>query len=485
MSAKAATSVERCDAIIGGESIGASAYFDDIDPATGETIGEVARCGNSEVDAAVSASRTTFELDWGRRAPSERASVLTRIAEAIRRNSEPLERLESLDTGKPLSQARADVEVAARYFDFYAHTLEAVYGTTIPLGESVFAYTLREPHGVTAHIVPWNYPVQMCGRTIAPALAAGNCCVLKPAEEASLTTVWIARLALEAGLPAGAFNVVPGLGDEAGAALAAHSGIDHLSFTGSNEVGRLVSKAAAENVVPVTVELGGKSPNIVFADADLERSVPTIIRSIIQNAGQTCSAGSRLLVEERAHDQVLDAVAERLRSVRLGAGIDDPDMGPLITERQLERVQALVDAGCDAGELVVGGGRPNDDALRHGFFFEPTLLDRVDVDAPIAREEVFGPVLVASTFSDLDEAAHLANATGYGLVAGIWTRDISIAHRLVREIQAGQVFVNTYGAGGGVELPFGGRKRSGYGREKGFEGLLGFTRTKSVAIGLG
>lgn len=485
MSAKAPTSVEQYDAIIGGESIAATTYFDDIDPATGETIAEVARCGSSEVDAAVSAARATFELDWSRRAPSERASVLTRIAEAIRRNSQQLERLESLDTGKPLSQARADVEVAARYFDFYAHTLEAMYGTTIPLGESVFAYTLREPHGVTAHIVPWNYPVQMCGRTVAPALAAGNCSVLKPAEEASLTTVWIARLALEAGLPAGAFNVVPGLGEEAGAALAAHSGIDHLSFTGSNEVGRLVSRAAAENIVPLTVELGGKSPNIVFADADLERAVPTIIRSIIQNAGQTCSAGSRLLVDERAHDQVLDAVAERLRNVRLGAGIDDPDMGPLITERQVAHVQELVDQGCDAGELILGGRRPNGDTLRHGFFFEPTLLDCVEVDAPIAREEVFGPVLVASTFRGLDEAAYLANATGYGLVAGIWTRDISIAHRLVREIHAGQVFVNTYGAGGGVELPFGGRKRSGHGREKGFEGLLAFTRTKSVAFGLG
>ena len=485
MSTEAKPLVERYDAVIGGESISPGDYFDDLDPATGTTLAEVARCGSTEVDAAVAAARATFQLDWGRRAPSERAAILTRIATAIRRDAGQLERLECLDTGKPLSQARADIEVSARYFDFYAHTIEAVYGSTIPLGESVFAYTLREPHGVTAHIVPWNYPAQMCGRTIAPALAAGNCCVLKPAEEASLTTVSIAKLALEAGLPAGAFNVVPGLGEEAGAALAAHRGIDHLSFTGSNEVGRLVGQAAAENIVPVTVELGGKSPNIVFADADLERAVPIIVRSIIQNAGQTCSAGSRLLVEESAHDRVLEAVAERLRSVRLGAGIDDPDMGPLITARQLERVQELVDQGRDAGVLVLGGKRPDDRALRGGFFFEPTLFDSVDVAAPIAQEEVFGPVLVASTFRDLDEAAQLVNATGYGLVAGVWTRDISTAHVLVREIQAGQVFVNTYGAGGGVELPFGGRKRSGHGREKGFEGLLAFTRTKSVAIGLG
>ena len=309
--------------------------------------------------------------------------------------------------------------------------------------------------------------------------------MLKSAEEASLTALRIARLALAAGLPAGAFNVVTGLGEEAGAPLAAHTGIDHLSFTGSNEVGRLVGKAAAENTVPVTVELGGKSPNIVFADAELERAVPVIVRSIIQNAGQTCSAGSRLLIEESAHDRVLEAVAERLRGVAIGPGIEDPDMGPLITARQLERVEQLVDEGRDSGVLVLGGKRPDEPRLRGGFFFEPTLFDAVPVDAPIAQEEVFGPVLVASTFSDLDEAAHLVNATGYGLVAGIWTRDISAAHVLLREIQAGQVFVNTYGAGGGVELPFGGRKRSGHGREKGIEGMLAFTRTKSVAIGLG
>jgi aldehyde dehydrogenase (NAD+) len=477
--------LDRFDAIIGGESISPGTYFEDVDPATGAILAEVARCGPAEVDAAVECASTTFELDWSRRSPAERASVLTRIASAIRREKEQLERLECLDTGKPLTQARADIEVAARYFDFYAHTVEAMYGSTIPLGESVVAYTLREPHGVTAHIVPWNYPAQMCGRTIAPALAAGNCCVLKPAEEASLTAVRIAGLALEAGLPAGAFNVVTGLGEEAGAALAAHTGIDHLSFTGSNEVGRLVGKAAAENTVPVTVELGGKSPNVVFADADLDRAAPVIIRSIIQNAGQTCSAGSRLLIEEHAHDRVLDAVAAELRKIEVGPGIDDPDMGPLITARQLERVQQLVDEGRSSGVLVLGGSRPDDRRLNNGFFFEPTLLDAVPFDAKIAQEEVFGPVLVASTFADLDEAAYLANATGYGLVAGIWTRDIRTAHVLIREIKAGQIFVNTYGAGGGVELPFGGRKRSGHGREKGFEGMLAFTRTKSVAIGLG
>jgi aldehyde dehydrogenase (NAD+) len=481
------TTTERIhsDALIAGNSVDPGATLEDLDPATGDVLADVARCGAAEVDQAVQAARETFARDWSRRAPTARADVLQRIAASIREHHEELERLESLDTGKPLSQARLDVQIAARYFDFYARTLEAVYGDTVPLGEDLFVYTLREPHGVTGHITPWNYPAQMVGRTIAPALAAGNCCVLKPAEEAPLSTLRIARLALEAGLPAGAFNVVPGLGTEAGAALASHPGIDHLSFTGSTEVGRLVAKAAAENVVPVTVELGGKSPNIVFANADLEVAVPAIVRSIVQNAGQTCSAGSRLLVEKSVHAAVRDAVVARFEALRLGPGLEDPDVGPLITEGQRARVAALVERGSDQARLVAGGTPPADERLARGFFFLPTLFDEVPADTPIAQEEIFGPVLALTTFEDEDEAVELANGTQYGLVAGVWTRDVARAHRLARSVQAGQVFVNTYGAGGGVELPFGGRKLSGHGREKGFEGLLAFTRTKTVALAVG
>jgi aldehyde dehydrogenase (NAD+) len=472
----------RYEALIDGEATQGRGTFEDLDPATGEVLAEVARCGRDEIDQAVAAARRVFENDWSRRAPAERADVLQRIAGLIRRERDELASLESRDTGKPISQARADVDISARYFDFYARTVEALYGDTVPLGPDVFVYTLREPHGVTGHIIPWNYPAQMVGRTIAPALAAGNCCVLKPAEEAPLSSIRIARLALEAGLPAGSFNVVPGLGEEAGAALAGHPGIDHLSFTGSTEVGRLVGKAAAENVVPVTLELGGKSPHVVLGDADLERAALTIVKSIVQNAGQTCSAGSRVVVHEDVHGPLRDAIVALFAGLRLGPGLEDPDLGPLISEVQRARVAALVEAGRAQARLLAGGAAPADRRLERGFFFEPTLFDEVPAGAPIAQQEIFGPVLSLIPFQDEAEAAMLANATSYGLVAAVWTRDVGKAHALARELQAGQVFVNSYGAGGGVELPFGGRKLSGHGREKGFEGLLAFTRSKTVAV---
>jgi aldehyde dehydrogenase (NAD+) len=317
---------------------------------------------------------------------------------------------------------------------------------------------------------------------VAPALAAGNCCVLKPAEEAPLTALRLGELAQEAGFPPGAFNVVPGYGEEAGAALASHPAIDHLAFTGSVAVGRSVAKAAADNTVPVTLELGGKSPNVLFADADLDTALPVIVNSIIQNAGQTCSAGSRLLVEGGIHDAVVEQVADRFGKIKIGAGPDDPDLGPLISARQRQGVEAYVEQGRREARLVLGGNAPRDELLSGGFFYLPTLFDEAPPQATIAQEEIFGPVLAVGTFDDPAEAAELANATSYGLIAGVWTRDLSKAHFLAREIRAGQVFVNTYGAGGAVELPFGGFKRSGYGREKGFEALLSYTQTKTVAV---
>jgi aldehyde dehydrogenase (NAD+)/betaine-aldehyde dehydrogenase len=476
--------VEHCPALIGGERVLPQEMFEDLDPSTGRPCAEVARCGAAEVDQAVAAARQTFERTWRHTTPAERARILRRIADLVRRDKEEIARLESTDTGKPLRQARVDADVAARYFEFYADTVEALYGDTIPALSDVFIYTLREPYGVTAHIIPWNYPIQIAARSTAPALAAGNCCVLKPAEESPLTALRLGELALEAGLPAGALNIVPGYGEEAGAALAAHSGIDHLAFTGSVEVGQLVSKAAADNVVPVTLELGGKSPNIVLADADLESAVPVIVNSLIQNAGQTCSAGSRLLAEQAIHDRVVAAVAERFQALRLGPGIEDPELGPLISERQRERVRSYVERGKEEARLVLGGDVPRDEHLAGGFFYLPTLFDQVPPEAVIAQEEIFGPVLSVSTFRDLEHAAALANGTRYGLIAAIWTRDVGKAHWLARELRVGQVYVNTYGAGGGVELPFGGFKRSGHGREKGFEALVAYTQVKSVAVKL-
>jgi aldehyde dehydrogenase (NAD+) len=474
----------RYPVLIGGEELYGQRTFPDLDPSTGRELAEVGRGGPAEVDAAVAAAREAHERTWRRTKPADRARILHRMAELIRRDSEVLADLESRDTGKPLRQARSDAGIAARYFEFYASAIETLYGDTIPLGSDLFVYTLREPFGVTAHIIPWNYPLQIGARTVAPALAAGNCCVLKPAEEAPLTAIQLGRIGLEAGLPPGALNVVPGFGEEAGAALAAHPGIDHLSFTGSVEVGKLVSKAAADHVIPVTLELGGKSPNVVFADADIDAAMPIVVNSIIQNAGQTCSAGSRLLVEASAHDRVVDELVDRFQKVSLGPGPADADMGPLISATQLQRVTGYVELGKTEARAVTGGKRPDGDGLADGYFFLPTVFDDVPPTAVIAQEEIFGPVVAVTPFSDMSEAMELANGTDFGLVAAVWTRDVSKAHVMARELRAGQVFVNTYGASGGPEMPFGGMKRSGHGREKGLAGLLDFTQVKTVAMKL-
>ncbi|MCT9114909.1 aldehyde dehydrogenase family protein [Cupriavidus gilardii] len=452
------------------------------DPSTGAPFAEIARGNATDINAAVYAARQAFDGAWGALSAAERGRLLTDLARKLAQHEAELAALEARDTGKPLSQAHADARAIARYFEFYAGAADKLHGQTIPYQNGYTVLTVREPHGVTGHIVPWNYPLQIFGRSVGAALAAGNACVVKPAEDACLSLLRVAELAAEVGLPEGALNVVTGYGHEAGAALARHPGIDHLSFTGSPQTGRMVAQMAAENHVPVTLELGGKSPQIVFADADVDALVPVVVRGIVQNAGQTCSAGSRLLVERPLYDALLDRLAMVFESLRVGPAEQDLECGPLISRKQQQRVWDFVSDAQHAGIPVMAQGQIVAEAPETGYYQVPMLLRDVPATHRLAQEEVFGPLLAAMPFDDEQDAIALANGTPYGLVAGIWTRDGARQLRLARKVRAGQVFINNYGAGGGVELPFGGSGQSGHGREKGFEALYGFTTLKTIAI---
>jgi aldehyde dehydrogenase (NAD+) len=466
---------------IGGRWRSADAILPVEDPSTGESIGTLSAGSAAEIDAAVAAADAALSGAWGAATAAERGRVLAKIGKAVEAQADTLAELEARDVGKPLKQARADALALARYLEFYAGAADKLHGETIPYLNGYTVFTLREPHGVTGHIIPWNYPMQIIGRSVVGALAAGNAAIVKPAEEASLTALAFARIAAEAGLPAGALNVVTGLGEVAGAALAGHPGVHHVSFTGSTAVGALVQAAAGKNAVPVTLELGGKSPQVVFADADLERALPFLVNAGIQNAGQTCSASSRLLVEQSIYEPVLEKLSERYRALRVGAARDDLDVGPLITAAQKSRVENYIAHGRKDGLAVAAQGAIASNAPAGGHFLAPTLFAGVSPEHILAQDEIFGPVQVVIPFRAEEDAIRIANGTQFGLVAGVWTRDGARAMRLTRAVRAGQVFVNNYGAGGGVELPFGGTGRSGHGREKGFEALYGFTRLKTVA----
>ena len=453
-----------------------------IDPSDGQPFDTLQRSNAQDIDHAVHAARQCLDAVWHKLAAAERGRLLMRLSATVLQHADELAALEQRDCGKPTRQARADVQALARYFEFYAGACDKLHGETIPGPPGYSVLTWREPHGVTGHVIPWNYPMQIFGRSVGGALAAGNVCVVKPAEDACLSLLRVAQLAAEVGFPAGAINIVTGYGHEVGDALARHPGIDHISFTGSPGVGTLIQQAAAERHCPVTLELGGKSPQIVFADADLDAALPVLVNAIVQNAGQTCSAGSRVLIDARIYEPLLERLGQAFTQLRVGPAAMNLDVGPLIRASQQQRVWDFLSDAQVAGIPMVAQGQIVDEAPETGFYQAPTLLRDVPAAHRLAQEEIFGPVLCAMPFEDEDHAVELANATRFGLVAGVWTRDGARQFRMARRIRSGQVFINNYGAGGGVELPFGGVKSSGHGREKGLEALQGFTTLKTVAF---
>lgn len=453
-----------------------------IDPSDGQAFDTIPRSNAADIDAAVRAARACFETTWSKMAAAERGRLLMKLSAAVAQHADELALLEQRDCGKPTKQAKADAVALARYFEFYGGACDKLHGETIPYLDGYSILTWREPHGVTGHIIPWNYPMQIFGRSVGGALAGGNVCVVKPAEDACLSLIRVAQLALEVGFPAGAINIVTGYGHEVGDALAKHHGIDHISFTGSPAIGSVIQKTAADRHCPVTLELGGKGPQIVFADADVEAAIPAIINAIVQNSGQTCSAGSRLLVEQSLYEPLLAKLGEAFNRLRVGPAAMDLDLGPLIRQTQQDRVRGFL-AEAEAAKIgIVGQGSIVKEAPATGFYQAPMLLRDVPPTHRLAQEEVFGPILSAMAFRDEAHAVELANCTSFGLVAGVWTADGGRQFRMARKLRSGQVFINNYGAGGGVELPFGGVKSSGHGREKGLEALYGFTTLKTVAI---
>ncbi|CAN5894958.1 aldehyde dehydrogenase family protein [soil metagenome] len=461
--------------------------FETINPTTGEPLTEVAEGSEEDIDRAVRAARQAFEdSEWTKMDARKRGRILMRIAEGIEARLDELARLETLDNGKPLKEARAfDIPDAADCFRYYGGWADKIEGEVIPVPGPYLNYTRREPIGVCGQIIPWNYPLQMAAWKVAPALACGNTVVLKPAEQTPLTALELARIAEEAGLPAGVLNVVPGYGETAGAALVRHGEVDKIAFTGSTEVGKIIQREAAATLKRVSLELGGKSPNIIFADADLESAVRGANSAVFYNCGQACTAGSRLLVEESVHEEFL----EKLRSRAAGMTPGDPlhpktRLGPLVSQEQLDRVLRYIEKGKEEGaHLVVGGERAQVNGGK-GFFVNATIFDQVRPEMTIAREEIFGPVLAVIPFRDVEEAVAMGNATEYGLSAAVWTQDITKAHRAAHALRAGTVWINMYHKLD-TASPFGGYKQSGYGRELGKYALDLYTQVKSVWVNLG
>ncbi len=461
--------------------------FSTPNPATGETFAEVAEADKADIDKAVNAARRAFEGNWSKLSARDRGRMLYKLSQLIEQHAKELAELETADNGKPIKESLyVDLPQVAENFEYFAGWTTKIEGETIPVPGKMFNYTLREPVGVCGQIIPWNFPLLMAAWKLAPALAAGNTVVLKPAEQTPVTAMELGQLIQDAGIPDGVVNIVPGFGETAGAALAAHPGIDKIAFTGSTEVGKLIAKAAADNLTKVSLELGGKAPNIVFADADLEQAVNGAMMSIFFNQGQVCCAGSRLFVEERVKEEFLDKLKERAQRVTVGDPMDKAtQMGPQVSREQLDRIKSYMDIGREEGATVFAGGESPklEGAFQNGYFFQPTIFSEVNNKMRVAQEEIFGPVVSVIPFKDEDELIKQANDTIFGLSAGIWTRDIVRAHRFAKEIKAGVVWINTFNMFNAAS-PFGGYKQSGYGREMGKHALELYTQVKSVWVDL-
>ncbi len=487
MSADTVVLTEEARLFIGGEWCGSESgrTFPTYNPATGELLAHVAEADATDVDRAVAAARDALQSkSWGMMSGRDRGRILNQIADLIERDSDRLAKLETLDNGKPISEARrVDVAGAVACFRYYAGWADKIEGEVVPVPGHYLNYTRREPVGVCAGIIPWNFPLQMAAWKVAPALACGNTMVLKPAEQTPLTALELARLSVEAGLPPGVLNVLPGFGETAGAALVRHPDVDKIAFTGSTAVGKQIQREAAETLKRVSLELGGKSPNVVLADADLDGAVKAATTAIFYNAGQVCTAGSRLLVDRSIHDEFLERLVENGRSIVPGDPLDPQTrMGPLVSQEQLDRVLGYIDRGNQEGaSLVLGGDRP--DLGYGGYYVNPTIFDAVDAEMTIAREEIFGPVLAVMAFDGVEEAIELANRSVYGLAAAVWTRDVATAHRFAHAVKAGTVWVNMY-LTVDTASPFGGYKQSGYGRELGRNALELYTQVKSIWVSM-
>ncbi len=475
--------------LINGELVSSKSgrSFETLNPATGEVLAKIYEADKEDIDLAVKAARTAFEGEWKKVTPKDRERLLNKLADLIEKNAMEFAQLETLDNGKPIRESMfADVPLSVDHFRYYAGWSNKFHGETLPVSNgNYFAYTLREPVGVVGQIIPWNFPLLMAAWKIAAAIAMGNCVILKPAEQTPLTALRLGELILEAGFPKGVINICPGFGETAGAALSSHMDVDKVAFTGEYITGRKIIQASTGNLKRVSLELGGKSPNVVFTDGDLDAALTGCMGSVFFNQGQVCCAGTRLFVEKKIYDDFVGKLSDKVKNIKLGTGLDpSTEMGPLISEEHLKKVTGYLDIGKNEGaKAVAGGNRAKGSNLDKGYFVEPTVFANVDNKMRIAQEEIFGPVVSAIPFTDLDDAIFQGNETTYGLAAGIWTKDIKKAHAAAKALKAGSVWINCYNVFDPC-APFGGFKQSGYGREGGIHTLELYTQVKTVWVNL-